>query len=793
VSRPGGLQRQASLLVLVTLLALVGAPAGAQELGPVPPGEPAFGPAPPGDPAFGPARADDPASDPPATAPAEPPAARLTITSLTGTLGPGSVPVDPTQDPDAVEPPSPLASADDLEVRAVVENLRDRPLDGLRLIIEVHAAVDSRSALRAALDGGQLSGPSHVHDVPVGADGTLGPEQSTVVTDRFIGTTLDWPDTAGVHPVRFTLVRGTRELTTTTSAVVWLAQPPDAPLAWAFVLPIDDAPWRTTSGAYPEAVDRSIQLGGRLDVLLGALERHPTAGVTLVPAAHLVEDLADRADGFVTLERLDSGNLESREEPATGPAAMLAGTALERLRTIVATLPFEPVSGPYAAADLTALQAGEAPLPDLAAQAAADGRRRLQRAVGRSVDATTTALPGPIDPAVLDLLPGEVVVLPYAATARPDPALESEPGPAVAPLRSPAGRQLLAVVGDPYLRAALTEPDPAVGPVLAAQRVLAETAAAHLTGTTGTETVLVALPDATWRPEPRFLDTLLSGIAGAPWLQPMPPSQLALSVATSPGAELELRGPGEGRFPSELEATLATATRDLDVVGISLPPEDRLVDGREPADLRDQLLRATSTWLSNGTGGEAESLARDVQRAVDASFGDVEVAASSVTLTSDAGPVPITVRRPRGGPLIVQVEVASQGRLRFPEGRTSEPILLAEGGSETVAFPVTAVSTGSFPLTVRVTDLNGVRELARTVVPVRSTTVSGPALAGIGLVVLALLLVGARRRPDRRQGPPGLSVVRDPHDPATSAEVRSAAGSQSVPAPHTVPTSDGSS
>jgi hypothetical protein len=433
-------------------------------------------------------------------------------------------------------------------------------------------------------------------------------------------------------------------------------------------------------------------------------------------------------------------------------------------------------------------------LPDLAAQAATDGRRRLQRAVGRSVDAATTVLPGPIEPAVLDLLPGEVVVLPYAATARPDPALDADLGPTVAPLRSPAGRRLIAVVGDPYLRDALTEPDRAVGPVVAAQRVLADTAAAHLTSPTGTEQVLAALPGTSWRPEPRFLDTLLTGFAQAPWLQSLPPSQLALAASgSSVGEPVELRGPGQSRFPPALETALAAAARDLEAARNALPPDDRLIDGREPADLRDQLLRATSTWLSNGAVGEAESLTRDVQRAVDANFGDVEVAASSVTLTSDAGLVPVTLSRSRGGPLVVQVEVASPGRLRFPEGRTSEPILLETGGSQTVEFPVTAVSTGSFPLTVRVTDPSGGRELARTVVPVRSTAVSGPALAGIGVVVLALLLIGARRRPARRQPPPAPTAVRLGPVGETPAQVPAGAGSQSVPAPHTVPTSDGSS
>jgi hypothetical protein len=798
VKRPGGLRAQASLLVVVALLLLTAVPAWAQELGPVAPDT--IGPVPPDDLSVdAPLVEDRPEGAADGTGAVASDVARMTVTALTGVLGQGTVPVttaEVTEDADADDPPDTPEPLDDLEVRVVVENLGELPLDGLRLTVEVHDAVGSRADLRAALDGGPLGQPAHVHDTAVGSDGTLGPAQSTVVRDVLSGPMLAWPDQPGVHPVRLALVRGTTVIASVTSAVVWLPEPPETPLPFAFVLPFTDVPWRTTGGSYPEGVDRGIQAGGRLDTVLGALERHPGSGVALAPAAHLLEALADRADGFLTVERSDSGNLESREQPSTGADAVLAATVLERLREVAATLPFEPVSGPYADADLTALQAGEAPLPDLAAQAATDGRRRLQRSLGRSVDAATTVLYGAVAPAVLDLLPGEVVVLPYEATARPDPALGSDLGPTVAALRSPAGRRLLAVVGDPYLDAALSEPDPTAGPVVAAQRVLAETALVHLTATPGGEDVLAAVPSLPWRPESRFLDVLLPALAEAAWLQPLPPSQLALAASVpTTGTPLELRGPAQTRFPGTLEAALATAARDLEAARNALPPDDRLIDGREAADLRDQLLRATSTWLSNGAIGEADSLVRDVQRAVDASFGDVEVAASGVTLTSDEGPVPITLHRARGGPLVVQVEVTSPGRLRFPEGSTSEPILLEAGGSETVAFPVAAVSTGSFPLTVRVTDPSGGRELARTVVPVRSTAVSGPALAGIGVVVLALLLAGARRRPDRRPPVPGPELEQDPPAPheAPDAEAEAAASSRSVPWPHTVPTSDGSS
>jgi hypothetical protein len=255
--------------------------------------------------------------------------------------------------------------------------------------------------------------------------------------------------------------------------------------------------------------------------------------------------------------------------------------------------------------------------------------------------------------------------------------------------------------------------------------------------------------------------------------------QLAL-LGQPADRRVELRTTPEARFPLQLETAIATAARDLTAIRAALPPDAGEVAERSPAELRDQLLRATSVWWRGNGAAEAGALVADVQRAVDSSFGTVEVAASSVTLTSDTGQVPITLQRRRGGPVLVQVEVASQGRLLFPDGHRSEEILLEEEGTQTVAFAVRALSTGSFPVTVRVTDPSGTRELARTVLPVRSTSLSGPALAATGLVVVVLLLLGAVRR--RRPRPPdGLVLVSD-----EAAEGRRTAAAAAGPRDRTV-------
>ena len=144
---------------------------------------------------------------------------------------------------------------------------------------------------------------------------------------------------------------------------------------------------------------------------------------------------------------------------------------------------------------------------------------------------------------------------------------------------------------------------------------------------------------------------------------------------------------------------------------------------------------------------------RDVQRAVDTTIGDIEVSSGTVTLTSDTGQIPVTLQRSRGEAIQVVATVESQGRLLWPEGRRSEVLQLDEGSTATVSFPTRALSTGTFPVTVRVTDPSGTTIIADTTLSVRSTAISGVALTGTVVLVAILLLFGAVRRGDRRRAP----------------------------------------
>jgi hypothetical protein len=351
------------------------------------------------------------------------------------------------------------------------------------------------------------------------------------------------------------------------------------------------------------------------------------------------------------------------------------------------------------------------------------------------------------------------VLVPYEAVAGPDPAADPTLPSPVREVRSASGRPVRLLVGDPYVSDLLGTPRDG-GSVIASQRVLAESAMAYFEAPNSAGRAFAIHPPETWAPSAELAGQLLDGLSEATWLDLRDPASVA-GEATEVGRASLAEGTPTTLSAGQIER-LATTVDDL-AAASAARSGDPQIDGRDPGELRDQLLRSTSRWFPAGSG-EADALVDDVRSAIDATLADVRIASGSrVTLTSDTGTIPVTLQRGTGGPIAVRVEVASQGRLAWPEGRQSEQLLLEEGATQTVSFPTRALSTGTFSVTVRVTDPSGRLELDRTTLSVRSTAISGVALVSIGLLVVALLAAGlVRRRPRRRRqdDKPPLELVR---------------------------------
>ncbi len=677
--------------------------------------------------------------------------ASLTLTEFTGVLGAGVI--EPRDDPQSEEPPP-----TDLTVRVLAENLSEVPLDTLQLVTEVFPPVTTRPELHDVFDDGPPTEPVQVHNRVVADSAALAPGEVRGVSEHLEGSIAPWRGAApGVFPVRLSLVRGTEVLDDVTTAVVWLPERLDEPTTTSLVLPFDDAPWRSGGGRYHANADRHLAPGGRLDALLTAVER-TGAPVVLAPSAHLLEDLSDRSDGFEVIERDDEGQTIPREVSAGDSSVTLATTTLRRLRELAAEAVYPPVTGTYADADLSTLLDGPRELRELAAEAAVDGRRRVQALLGAPVDAATHLVGGRITPEVLDVLPGDVLLLGSDAVDLSDTAVAADP---VRRLTAPSGRLVTAVVADPVLEDVFDSATEG-GAVHDVQRILAELAIATIDDAAA-PTLLLLPPWDTALPA-RTAERLLQRLDGAPWVRLQPPTDLVrIGAVGGEGSDL---APPSPAFDTDLAARLEASLGMLTAASAATEDDGDRIGSRAASRLHDDLVRATSRRYDTGSM-EATGIVDAVDDHLQEAFGGVEVASGSVTLTSDTGQIPVTLRRTAGGPLLVRVTLDSPGGLRWPEGRTSEPLLLEPEASQTVTFPAQALSTGSFPVTVRVTDPTGEHELTREAFPVRSTAFSGTALAGISVVVLGLLLFAALRRNPESATPLHLVGVpgRDP-DPS---------------------------
>lgn len=676
----------------------------------------------------------------------------LTVTSLTGVLGPGSY---ATASYDGAPAPR------DLELRAAVENVGDLPLDALQLVVEIHPPAAGRGALHEALEEGMTTQSLHVDTQPVRVGAALAPGEIAGVTATMEADAVDWADgPGGVHPIRVAVIRGTQVLVEASSAIVWLNEQPTNRLLTALVVPFSAPPWRAAGGNYPYRVDRDIQPGSRLRTVLAATEL-TSAPLLLAPAAHLLEDLGDRSDGYQSIRRRADGSAETLQVAADLRPARRSASVLRRLRDLAADATFPPVAATYADADLAALAQGGSGGRNLAATAATEGRERLQRQLGVEVDSSTHLITGPITHDVLDLVPGNAVLLPASTVDHGDLTMERDGGEPVRRLQAPAGRVLTGLLADPYLASSLSPGVMAGGPLLAAQRPIAESAMAYLSAPRTADRGFIVMPTTTWNPTPKFANEVLDGLGKATWLRFVPANRL-VNEARRSTQTVALTEPHPARFPTGFLNDLLAAEENIAGMVAARADVQGELSGRGPDELQEDVLRATSRWHRGS--GEGEAIVRDVQRTVDLTFGAIEVTTGSVTLTSDTGQVPVTLQRTRGDPIQVVVNVESSGGLLWPEDRRSAPLLLEEDTSQTVSFPARALSTGTFPVTVRVTDPSGVRELAVKTMSVHSRAISGPALGAIAAVIAVLLVVGTWRRRSRARpdpDPPALVAVPD--------------------------------
>ena len=543
----------------------------------------------------------------------------------------------------------------------------------------------------------------------------------------------------------------------TRSLLPWVPATRDfVPTGFSWLWPLVAAPVRLSTGVFAnDSLATELETGGRLDRLLHAgSQLEQGAGLTWVLDPDLVETVAVMADGY-RVAAPDGGTV-----PGTGD--VLAKRWLTELRA--ATAGRDVLGLPYADPDVTALvhhgdasdiararvtgtdvladllpAAGVVPGMDWPAGGYLD--RDTLAALSRD-DVTSVVLDGRALPATIDLS--------YTPSARAQ--------------LSAGGNPVAALVADPGLVDLLGRARPGTGnPVLAAQRVVAETAmiTAELPGT-GTARTIVAMPPRRWDPTPEFLDQLMT-MATAPWAAPVSLPTLAASVP--PDVErARLRYPRSQRareLPEPYLRALDKQQAGIDnFAGIFTDPSPFV------PRLENGLLRLESTWWRGRDSSRSIRFEREQDHLVNLRS-RVRVQPGSFTFGSRSGRIPLTLINDLPQEVVVVLRLEPQTpRLRLDPPLTPQVI----GPNRKIQVEVQATAVAGGPVVVEATlhTTSGEPYGQPVLLHVNVTQIGAVALvitvgAAVVLFVAAGLRVARRVRAARRDGPDGPGD--DPEDP----------------------------
>lgn len=635
---------------------------------------------------------------------------------------------------------TPFATPDDpfrVAVRAI--NDSTNAYTNLSLAVTVYSAARTRSDYAQVLEAGPIS-PLGIKIFPL--PGALGPGATRAFEAEWerLAFLTDRRENA-LYPVTVELRASDGLVAGLRTAVVFVIDPLPVPLdvAACFVV---DAPVRLQAdGALQDGeIQEQILPGGRLDVLIGALEDADAVPITVVVSPVLLEVLQDMRDGY----RLVVGSAVE-ERPPDDPAATAAGGLIDRLGV---------VAGRIDTTELVALPYASPSVPSLV-EAGLEGDLATQIDRGRQVVE-----------AILGVPPSQTIFRP-PSSALTEGALEelartlSGDGTTEAILADaeefppPAGftphGAAQVVAGDGTLTA--VSPDPVVeqrtdaaaqDPVLAAMWTLGELSAIYFERPSIPRGIAVVFGEGE-RPPGRFLRAFLRGLdvrSDVRWLRGVKATRVAVGQPPDEEPPRELRNPSRAPgLSSTVVAGLQEAHEDVAALA-SMAEQPPLVE-----QLRRGLLLSESRYLA-GHESDRLSLIRSVRVAVAAEFGKIHPpTASSITLTSRGGIIPVTLRNDAGYPVRLQLTLRSS-RLSFVGG-PSRGVRL-ERPVEQFVFPVRAQTTGRFPVRVELKTPDGA-PIGSSRIVVRSTAYNRVALVITAGAALFLALWWGRRLLSRRK------------------------------------------
>lgn len=581
----------------------------------------------------------------------------------------------------------------------------------------------------AALDQRQsASGSVTVRFPVVTAPATASRSATSPKLDLACGNQCD-----GVYPLEAALVdssNGNVLATVTTHLIYTAGANGTLPLNVALVLPVGTEPALTAAGASALGTGRLMQLKQLVSVLLA----NPGVRVTIQLYPQLRVALERDHSKLATSVLASLDDLLARAQSSQPPPT----------RQVLKTT--------FVRVDPTAL--ADAGLGREFALQLDRGARALGSPAGAGAAASPYVAYGPLDARSLALLTGDgvrQVVVPStnvttpAGEAVPTVALTSPfrlltppdttspsgtAGPAVSATGAASGGGPVALVADPSLAAHFG--NSAGDPELAAHQLLADLSQIYFDapGDAARRGVVVAPP--TWSADPRFLGAVLAGLSDSPILRSLTLGQaFQLPVGGNFSPTTEQLVPGAGGASTLPPFPTTSARADLATVE-SILPGDRTALAR----LADALLLGEASGMSRAERNDYDAAPRnelgELRRALSLTGG------KTITLTSRTGRIPLTFASTFPYPIHGVVELRDGG-VTFTGGTRAQPETF---GSHTTPldYPVSTLTSGDSHLDVVVLSPKGNVRLLLTSITIRSTAVSGVAVA---LSIGALLVLGA--------------------------------------------------
>lgn len=653
------------------------------------------------------------------------PSARLEVDELAATIRPGG----------------------GLTIRGRVLN-GDSAIDDASLVVTLQRRTTTRMDFQQAVGDAPARRSSvataSVELEPLSTGAAVAVELTRTAQELGLGAVDD--GVAGVYPLRMQVVGDDEVLDEVRTGVVVLPELVGEPVRTALMVQLDNPVHVPSGGTVTgDPLAGGLAQDARLPALASTLAAAELP-LTVATSGLVLEAAADAADGFQLQDAAGTVVVE-----ADAPEARRAASLLADIEQVLRRPAVEHVALPYASADLVALvRAGQA---DAARQAVGDGVLSSEAITGTRPAPGVLDPPDGLDDPTLDALAAglDLVVLDPAHIDAPAPGADGLTPPAVRRLRTPAGTVVTALVGDPWLTPLLAQWPGEAQPALAAQRVLAETAALYFEAPFSTQPRgLVLAPPLLWNPSPAALAALLQGIAAAPWLQPTTVPDLPIQVP-APTEPVGLVYPEAARareLPGQYLEQVEQARGTVASLATVLAP------GADPVEPARLVAIAASVHYRERTA-EGLDLLQAVNATAQAVFTSIEIIESPpFTLTGNGGgQIPVEVRN--NGPAPVEVAVRMASPLRFNVDTPEQRSTLQPGETARLVFTVRALTPGvTAPIDVAVTDLEGGRVLDRADVVVRARTSSVAAvvlMVGAGAVLVVWWFRDARKRRQQRQ------------------------------------------